>query len=117
MPPAYPQLIKILKQFKKQKLQLLHVLNQPNCALTNNLSERDIREFVKRRKISGGTRSEAGKLCRDTFASLKKTCQKNGIKFWTYLLTREHFDYESHDLVKAMYSKYFQDKYNHIFPT
>ena len=39
-------------------------------------SERDIRKYVKRRKVSGGTRSDEGRQCRDTFASLKKTCKK-----------------------------------------
>ena len=50
--------------------------------------ESDIREFVKRRKISGGTRSDSGRRCRDTFASLKKTCRKMGLRFWDYLCDR-----------------------------
>ena len=50
--------------------------------------ESDIREYVKRRKISGGTRNEAGRRCRDTFASLKKTCRKHGVRFWNYLQDR-----------------------------
>ncbi|WP_295583637.1 hypothetical protein [uncultured Lamprocystis sp.] len=37
---------------------------------------------MKWRKISGGTRSDLGKDCRDGFASLKKTCRKLGISFW-----------------------------------
>ena len=56
--------------------------------LHNNLSESDIREYVKRRKISGSTRSDEGRRCRDTFASLKKTCRKLGISFWQYLRDR-----------------------------
>ena len=56
--------------------------------LHNNLSERDIREYVKRRKISGSTRSDEGRRCRDTFASLKKTCRKLGLSFWQYLRDR-----------------------------
>jgi hypothetical protein len=52
------------------------------------LSERDIREYVIKRKISGSTRSDEGRLCRDTFASLKKTCKKQRISFWSYLLDR-----------------------------
>jgi hypothetical protein len=40
---------------------------------------------VKWRKISGSTRSDLGKRCRDGFASLKKTCRKLGISFWDYL--------------------------------
>jgi hypothetical protein len=37
---------------------------------------------VKWRKISGGTRSDRGKDCREGFASLKKTCRNPGISFW-----------------------------------
>ncbi|MFI3197878.1 MAG: hypothetical protein QX196_06095, partial [Methylococcaceae bacterium] len=44
--------------------------------------------YVKKRKISGSTRSEAGRKCRDTFASLKKTCLKHKISFWHYLKDR-----------------------------
>ena len=45
-------------------------------------------QYVKRRKISGGTRSEAGRQSRDTFASLKKTCRLRGLSFWDYLTNR-----------------------------
>ena len=38
--------------------------------------------------MSGGTRSDAGRRCRDTFASLKKTCRKLGVRFWDYLQDR-----------------------------
>jgi len=64
------------------------VLDRPEIPLHNNTSERDIREYVKRRKISGSTRSEEGKKSRDTFTSLKKTCRKLGISFWKYLEDR-----------------------------
>ena len=77
-----------LKQLYKNKDELLLVLERPELPLHNNLSERDIREYVKRRKISGSTRSENGRRCRDTFASLKKTCRKLGISFWDYLRDR-----------------------------
>jgi hypothetical protein len=70
------------------KAELLLVLERPNTPLHNNLSEGDIREYVKKRKISGSTRSEEGRRCRDTFASLKKTCRKLGISFWDYLNDR-----------------------------
>ena len=63
-------------------------IERPEVPLHNNAEESDIREFVKRRKISGGTRSAAGRRCRDTFASLKKTCRKLGICFWEYLTDR-----------------------------
>jgi hypothetical protein len=56
--------------------------------LHTNASETDIRDYVKVRKISGGTRSDLGRRCRDTFASLKKTCRKLGVSFWAYLTDR-----------------------------
>ena len=68
--------------------ELLLVLDDPSLPLHNNLSESQIREHVKRRKISGGTRSDAGRQCRDTFASLKKTCRQHGLSFWDYLTDR-----------------------------
>ncbi|GAM51887.1 hypothetical protein [Mycoavidus cysteinexigens] len=43
---------------------------------------------MKKQKISGGTRSELGQQCRDTFSSLKKTCRKLSISFWDYLTDR-----------------------------
>ena len=77
-----------LKRMQKNKAELLLVLERPDLPLHNNLSEGDIREYVKRRKISGGTRSEKGRRCRDTMASLKKTSRKLGISFWRYLNDR-----------------------------
>jgi hypothetical protein len=56
--------------------------------LHNNLSERDIRDYVKKRKISGSTRSENGRKARDTFASLKKTCKELAFSFNKYLHDR-----------------------------
>jgi hypothetical protein len=77
-----------LKRIKQNKRELLLVLERPDLPLHNNMSETDIREYVKRRKISGGTRSENGRNGRDTFASLKKTCRKLGVSFWEYLTDR-----------------------------
>ena len=77
-----------LKRLHTNKSELLLVLDRPEIPLHNNLSENDIREYVKKRKISGSTRSEAGRKCRDTFASLKKTCRKIGVSFWQFLNDR-----------------------------
>lgn len=77
-----------LKRMQRNKRELLLALERPDLPLHNNLSEGDIREYVKRRKISGGTRSDDGRRGRDTFASLKKTCRKLGISFWSYLNDR-----------------------------
>ena len=64
------------------------VLERPELPLHNNLSEQDIRDYVTKRKISGGTRSALGRRCRDTFMSLHKTCRKLGVSFWAYLQDR-----------------------------
>ena len=77
-----------LQRLNKNKPELLLVLDRPEIPLHNNLSENDIREYVKRRKVSGSTRNEAGRRCRDTFTSIKKTCRKLGISFWQYLEDR-----------------------------
>ena len=77
-----------LQRIANNKEELLLVLDRPDIPLHNNLSERDIREYVKKRKISGGTRSEDGRRSRDTFISLKKTCRKLGLSFWNYLYDR-----------------------------
>ena len=77
-----------LKRLLCNKPELLLVLDYPEIPLHDNTSESDIREFVKRRKVSGGTRSVGGQKARDTFASLKKTCRKLGVSFWSYLKDR-----------------------------
>lgn len=85
---GYPSIDGVLKHMREHQADLLRVLERPEIPLHNNAMESDIREFVKRRKISGGTRSDAGRRCRDTFASLKKTCRKLGLRFWEYLQDR-----------------------------
>ncbi|MFQ5381498.1 MAG: transposase [Dehalococcoidia bacterium] len=77
-----------LRRMHRNKAELLLVLERPDIPLHNNLSEGDIRDYVKKRKISGSTRSDEGRRCRDTFASLKKTCRKLGLSFWEYLNDR-----------------------------
>lgn len=85
---SYAPLNQVLRRFGEQREDLLRVLDHPQVPLHNNLSENDIREQVTRRKVSGGTRSEAGRRCRDTFLSLKKTCRKHGVSFWAFLKDR-----------------------------
>jgi len=85
---GFASLDKALKRIYQNKSELLLVLDRPDIPLHNNLSEGDIREYVKKRKISGSTRSDLGKRCRDTFTSLKKTCRKLDISFWDFLKDR-----------------------------
>jgi hypothetical protein len=85
---GYPSIDAVLKEMREHKADLLRILDRPEVPLHNNGTESDIREYVKKRKISGGTRSDAGRRCRDTFTSLKKTCRKLGVNFWSYLKDR-----------------------------
>ena len=83
-----PSVDKVLQEMALHKEDLLRVLGRPEVPLHNNTSERHIREYVTRRKVSGGTRSAAGRRARDTFASLKKTCRCLGVNFWDYVCDR-----------------------------
>lgn len=85
---GWPELNAELRKIHGKKSELLLVLDHPEIPLHNNLSENDIRQYVKKRKISAGTRSDAGRRCRDTFLSLKTTCRKLGVTFWRYLRDR-----------------------------
>lgn len=84
----YPALNEALRLLGAKRDGLLAVLEHPHLPLHNNLSENDIREYARLRKVSGGTRSDLGQRCRDTFLSLKKTCRKLGISFWQLLNDR-----------------------------
>ena len=67
-----------LKRIYRNKSELLLVLNRPDVPLHNNLSERDIRKYVKRRKISGSTRSDIGKALKQLETEQKKAALKRG---------------------------------------
>lgn len=82
---GFASLDRLLARLYANKAELLVVLDRPEVPLNTNGSENDIRACVTRRKISGGTRSEAGKQARDNFLGLMKTCKKLGISYWDYL--------------------------------
>src|SRR4029077_12095062 len=83
-----PSIDVLLKGMGAHGASLLRVLERPEIPLHTNLSESHLRDYVKKRKISGSTRSESGRRVRDTFASLKKTCRELGVSFWAYLQDR-----------------------------
>jgi hypothetical protein len=82
---GFVALDRLLIRLRANKAELLRVLEHPEVPLNTNGSENDIRCQVTRRKISGTTRSDQGRDCRDAFLSLTKTCMKLGISFWDYL--------------------------------
>jgi hypothetical protein len=82
---GFVTLDRLLGRLHANKAELLMVLDRPEIPLHTNGSENDIRCHVTRRKVSGGTRSDIGRNCRDAFLSLTKTCAKLKIAFWDYL--------------------------------
>ncbi|MGH8269184.1 MAG: IS66 family transposase [Steroidobacteraceae bacterium] len=85
---GFAMLDRLLHRLHTNKAELLAVLDHPDIPLHTNGSENDIRCQVTKRKVSGGTRSDAGRDCRDAFLGLAKTCAKLGITFWDYLGSR-----------------------------
>lgn len=82
---GFVTLDRLLARLAANRDELLVVLDRPEVPLHTNDAENDLRAVVTRRKLSGGTRSEAGRTCRDAFLGLMKTCAKLGIRFWDYL--------------------------------
>ncbi len=82
---GFVTLDRLLARLRAQKDELLMVLTRPDIPLHTNGSENDIRCQVTRRKISAGTRSDAGRDARDAFLGLMKTCARQAISFWDYL--------------------------------
>jgi hypothetical protein len=85
---GFVTLDRLLARLHANKRELLIVLNRPEIPLHTNTSENDVRCQVTKRKVSGGTRSDVGRDCRDAFLGLAKTCAKLGIAFWDYLGSR-----------------------------
>jgi hypothetical protein len=84
----FETLNQLLKRLYRNKAEWLLVLERPDIPLHTNGSEQALRDPVKKRKVSSGTRSDLGRRCRDTFMSLKRSCRKLGISFWRYLTDR-----------------------------
>jgi hypothetical protein len=85
---GFVTLDRLLARLHANKHELLMVLDRPEIPLHTNGSENDVRCQVTKRKVSGGTRSDTGRDCRDAFLGLNKTCAKLGIAFWDYLGSR-----------------------------
>jgi hypothetical protein len=85
---GFTTLDRLLARLHANKAELLMVLDRPEIPLHTNGSENDIRCQVTKRKVSGGTRSDPGRDCRDAFLGIAKTCTKLGISFWDYLGAR-----------------------------
>ncbi len=85
---GFATLDRLLARLQANRDELLVVLDRPEVPLHTNDAENDLRAVVTRRQLSGGTRSAAGRACRDAFLGLMKTCAKLGIRFWDFLGAR-----------------------------
>jgi hypothetical protein len=82
---GYARLDSLLKRLHRHKDELLRVLERPEIPLGANASENDIRAFVTKRKISGGTVSEKGRDARDVMLGLAKTCMTLELSFYDFI--------------------------------
>ena len=85
---GYVMLDRLLRRLFRHKDALLRVLDRPEIPLNTNASENDIRAFVTKRKISGGTVSHNGRDARDIMLGLAKTCMKLKLSFYDFLGAR-----------------------------
>jgi len=85
---GYVMLDRLLRRLFRHKDALLRVLDRPEIPLNTNASENDIRAFVTKRKISGGTVSSKGRDARDIMLGLAKTCMKLKLSFYEFLGSR-----------------------------
>ena len=85
---GYVMLDRLLRRLFRHKDALLRVLERPETPLNTNASENDIRAFVTKRKISGGTVSLKGRDARDIMLGLAKTCMKLKLSFYDFLGAR-----------------------------
>ena len=72
---GFAVLDRLLDRLHANKPELLRVLDRPEIPLHTNGSENDIRAQVTRRKVSGGTRSDMGRDCRDAFGACQRSCR------------------------------------------
>lgn len=85
---GYDELDRRIALTHQKKQALLLVLDFPEVPLDNNEAERAVREYVIKRKISNGTRTEKGTKAWEVFLSLLDTCRKNDVNFYDYLCDR-----------------------------
>jgi hypothetical protein len=71
-----------------KKQELLVVLEHPEVPLHNNAAELAARRRVRKRDVSFGPRSEAGRRAWDTMQTLSATARKLGISFYHWLSDR-----------------------------
>ncbi|MBU4445508.1 transposase [bacterium] len=82
---GYGELDERIALTKKKKERLLVVLDHPEIPLHNNPAEIALREFVIKKKVSYGTKSEDGRIAWENMMTLLDTCRKNDVSFFEYV--------------------------------
>lgn len=85
---GYEMLDERIAKSQGKKRELLAVLEHPEVPLHNNAAERAARRRVRKRDVSFGPRSEAGRRAWDTLQTLSETAKKVGIRFYHWLWDR-----------------------------
>ena len=85
---GYDALDERIAKTRAKKDTLLIVLKHPELPLHNNASELAVRSRVRKRDVSFGPRTDAGKKAWDTFMSLAATTTKLGVSFYAYIRDR-----------------------------
>lgn len=81
-PVGYTELATRLKLTNRKRSRLLCFLDHPGIPIENNLAERDLRPAVIIRKLSGGTKSEAGDRSFERHLSIIQTAHKQGLNIF-----------------------------------
>jgi hypothetical protein len=84
-PTGYEALDKRLYLTLVKKEYLLAVLKNPKLPLHNNVSEDGARKLVMKRKVSGGVRTEEGKIAWENNLTILETCKKLKVNFYDYI--------------------------------
>lgn len=102
---GYDELDRRIDLTRQKKRELLLVLDFPEVPLDNNDAERALREYVIKRKISNGTRTDDGTKAWEVFLSLLDTCRKNDVNFYDYLCDRISKSYEMSSLASVVLAR------------
>jgi hypothetical protein len=85
---GYTALDERIAKTKAKKAELLLVLEHSEIPLHNNLAELAARSRVRKRDVSYGPRTLAGKQAWDTFMTIGSTAKKLGLSFYQYIYDR-----------------------------
>jgi hypothetical protein len=85
---GYELLDERIAKTQEKKRELLVVLSHAEVPLHNNAAELAARRRVRKRDVSFGPRSEAGRRAWDTLQTLSETARKLGISFYHWLWDR-----------------------------